>query len=100
MAEKQQPQSTITYFFDEKPQRGSLITYSHLNKERFPTRESFGRTCAMVFGGNKVLCFACSREVHKVANTEHYRVAIRLNPSQRSKTAKQLVTKELRRYCC
>ena len=54
----------------------------------------------MVFGGNKVLCFACSREVHKVANTEHYRVAIRLNPSQRSKTAKQLVTKELRRYCC
>ena len=54
----------------------------------------------MVFGGNKVLYFACSREVHKVANTEHYQVAIRLNPSQRSKTAKQLVTKELGRYCC
>ena len=91
MAEKQQPQSTITYLSNNKPWKVCLITYSHLDKENFPTRGLFGRACAMTFGGNKVLHFACSREAHKVTNAERYFVAIQLNPSQKGKTTEELL---------
>ena len=91
MAEKQQTQSSITYLSHNKPQRVYLITCPHLDKEKFPTRDSFGRACAIAFGPNKVLYFACSREVQKVTNAEHYHIAIGLNPLQRWKTEKEFL---------
>ena len=36
-------------------------------------------------------CFAYAREVHKITNAEHYHVAIRINPSQRWKTATEFL---------
>ena len=47
----------------------------------------------MAFGGNKVLYFACAEEDHKTSNNKHYHVAIKLNPSQRWKTAKDNLLK-------
>ena len=70
------------------PQRVYLITYSNLNVQKFPTRESFGRACATAFGGNKVLYFACSKEEHQ-SGQQHYHVSIRLNQSQRWLHAKK-----------
>ena len=94
MAEEQSQQnSDMVYLTDNKSQRLYMITYSNINKNIFPTRESFGRACAMAFGGNKVLYFACAEEDHKTSNNKHYHVAIKLNPSQRWKTAKDNLLK-------
>lgn len=89
MTEKQHQQSSITYLSDNNPHRVYLTTYPHLDKEKFPTREKFGKACASAFGRNNVLYFACSREPHKVTNAENYHAIIRLNPSQRWKTEKE-----------
>ena len=91
MTEKQQPLSPVTYLSYNKPHGVYLIIYSHLDEEKFPTRESFGRACAMAYGENKVLYLACATEDYKVTNAEHYNVAIRLYPSQRSKIAKEFL---------
>ena len=93
MTEKQHQQSSIAYLSDNNPHRVYLTTYPHLDKEKFPTREKFGKACASAFGRNNVLYFACSREPHKVTNAEHYHAIIRLNPSQRWKTEKEFSVK-------
>ena len=76
------------------PQRVYLITYSNIDGHIFPTRASFGIACATAFGGNKVLYFACSKEKHPISNGYHYHVAIRLNPPQRWKSAKDYLSRE------
>ena len=79
MAEKQQPQSTITYLFNNKPHRVYPITYSHLDKEKFPTRESVWERLCNGFWRKQSFIFCLFQR--KVGNAEHYHVAILISPS-------------------
>ena len=66
MEEKQQLQSNDTCLSVNKPQSVYLIADSHLDRGKFPTRESFGRACAMEFRGNKALYIVCDEEARKL----------------------------------
>ena len=66
-----------------------LITYSAVDKELFPTKVDFAKTCEEVFGGGKkVSYYAACEEVHQ-NGTAHYHVSIKLAKSQRWATAKR-----------
>ena len=71
------------------PRRVYLITYSHVDKVLFPSRESFGKKCEEVFGGeNMVSFYACCEEPHATGGI-HYHVSIKLKKPQRWGTAKK-----------
>lgn len=72
----------IVYLTENDPQRVYLVTYSQLDRELFPTRQSFGSACIAAFGGNNTMYFACSEEEHE-AGGSHYHVALRLKSSRR-----------------
>ena len=49
------------------------------------------RECTLLHILIWIMHFACAREGYKVTNTEHYHIAIRLNPSQRWKITKEFL---------
>ena len=50
---------------DNKPQRVYLITYSNLDGQTIPTRESFGQVCAKAFGAKSVVLCVLQRGAPK-----------------------------------
>ena len=81
--------STVEILVENAPRRTYLITYAQVDKNLFPTRESFGKKCEEVFGGGKrVSMYACSEEPHGNGGVD-YHVSIKLTKPQRWSTAKQ-----------
>ena len=68
----------------KKSRRVYLITYSHSNMEKFPTRESFGNMVAAEFTTNSVfvMYWACCKEYH-MDGSPHYHMALKLNDTKR-----------------
>jgi len=69
------------------PHRTYLVTYSQLDRHKFPTRFSFGIAVVASFGGNNVDYFVVSKEDHE-AGGYHYHCAVRLNKSMRWRSSK------------
>lgn len=66
--------------------RTYLVTYSQADREKFPTRESFGEIVREAFnsGSGKIAVqyYACSLEPHKEGG-EHYHVSVKLTAAKR-----------------
>ena len=75
-----------------KPRRTYLITYSQIDKSKFPTRESFAEACVQSFSQGKstvtVVQYACCLENH-IKGGEHYHLCLKLSGPKRWKSAKQ-----------
>ena len=73
------------------PRRTYLITYSQIDKEKFPTRESFAVACAKAFTDKTskatVVQYACCLELHSEGG-EHYHVCLKLSGPKRWVNAK------------
>ena len=69
----------VKYLEKNLPNRVHLITYSQLDIRKFPTRQSFYATCALTFGGSKVLYCA----VQHTSSGAHYHVSIHLKSPQK-----------------
>ena len=63
------------------PQRTYLLTYSAIDPEIFPTRQSFGEACAEAFG-NCVDYYAVCKEQHTTEG-EHYHASFKLTKPKR-----------------
>ena len=63
------------------PQRTYLLTYSAIDPEIFPTRQSFGEACAEAFG-NCVDYYAVCKEQH-TTDGEHYHASFKLTKPRR-----------------
>ena len=64
-----------------KPQRTYLLTYSYVNQDIFPSRESFGKACAHAFG-DCVDYYAVCKEKHQDGN-DHYHASFKLTKPKR-----------------
>ena len=77
-----------------KMRRTYLITCSQVDREKFPTRESFGRVIAAYFdsgsGKVKVEHWACCLEQHQDGG-EHYHMSVKLSGTRRWKSVKDRV---------
>lgn len=75
-----------------KMRRTYLVTYSQADRNKFPTRESFGQTVADAFcaGSGKVgvAYWSCAMEPH-VDGGEHYHMAVKLTGPKRWLSVKQ-----------
>ena len=63
------------------PQRTYLLTYSAIDPEIFPTRQSFGEACAEAFG-ECVDYYAVCKEWH-TTDGEHYHASFKLTKPRR-----------------
>ncbi len=71
------------------PRHSYLITYSRIDVDKFPSRESFAKACVTAFGGAKrVSYYACCLERH-ADGAPHYHVCIKLAKAQRWSVPKQ-----------
>ena len=79
------------------PNRTYLITYSKIDKAKFPTRESFGNVCVEDFSQTSwkpcVAYYACALGTHKT-NGEHYHVSMLLTESKCWKSAKSYLLEQ------
>ena len=79
----------ITAVSSVGPKRTYLITYSHADKELFPTRKDFAVACHDAFNGKDyVSYYACCEEEHE-DGTPHYHVTIQLKKPCRWGPAKR-----------
>ena len=70
-----------------------LITYSNADLNKVKSREEFAEIWVNAFGSDNVRQWACSCEKHKVSDTVHYHLALKLNRVKRWKMAKESVSK-------
>lgn len=76
------------------PRRTYLVTYSQANRQKFPTRESFGQCVVNSFnsgsGKVQVTHWACCLEQHKNGG-EHYHLCLKLSGPKRWKSVKESI---------
>ena len=74
-----------------KPQRTYLLTYSSVNQDIFPSRESFGKACVHAFG-DCVDYYAVCKEKHQ-DGSDHYCTSFKLTkPKRWGDPKKRLIT--------
>ena len=76
------------------PRRTYLVTYSHADKELFPTRKDFAIACHDAFNGKDfVSYYACCEENHE-DGTPHYHATLQLKKPCRWGVAKKRLAKQ------